>query len=775
MTEIKKAAVFGAGVMGAGIAAQVANAGVPVVLLDIAAENGGNRSAIAEGAVEKLLKTDPAPLMHKRNARLITTGNIDDDMELIADCDWIVEAIIERVDLKQGLYKKIQAARKPGSIVSSNTSTIPLTRLTEGMAEDFQSDFLITHFFNPPRYLRLLEVVAGDHTRADAVDTVTRFADFRLGKTIVPCKDTPGFIANRIGIYWLQCGVVRAMDEGLSIEEADAVMGRPAGIPKTGVFGLLDMVGLDLMPHVLGGMAEALPEGDPFHEVFREPELIKRMIDDGYTGRKGKGGFYRLKPDAAEKIKEAVDLKTGEYRTAEKPKLESVSAAKKGGLKALVSDTGKTGRYAWWVLSRTLSYAARLVPEISDDITGVDDAMRLGYNWKFGPFELIDQLGSGWFAERLKEDGMEVPKLLEVAAGRPFYRTEGGQLQFLGPNGEYRDVVRPDGVLLLADIKRRQKPVAKNMSASLWDIGDGVLCLEFHSKMNSLNPFVLAMIEKAIRLVPGGYKALVVYNEGSNFSVGANIGILLVAMKLRAWFAVRYLIRRGQDVYKALKYAPFPVVGAPSGMALGGGCEILLHCDAVQAHAETYTGLVEAGVGIVPGWGGCKEMLVRGWSDPGRRGGPMPPVIKAFETIAMATVAKSAAEARDILVLRPEDAITMNRDRLLADAKAKALALAENYTPPEEPEISLPGKTARAAMSMAVDGFRLSGKATPHDVTVGKALAGVLSGGDTDITETVSEDGLLALERKAFVALSRTPATIARVSHMLKTGKPLRN
>ena len=775
MTEIKKVAVFGAGVMGAGIAAQVANAGVPVVLLDIAAKDGDNPRAIAEGAVEKLLKTDPAPLMHKRNARLITPGNIDDNMDLIADCDWIVEAIIERLDLKQSLYKKIEAARKPGSIVSSNTSTLPLGVLTEGMADTFKADFLITHFFNPPRYLRLMEVVAGDRTRADAVEVLTRFADFNLGKTIVPCKDTPGFIANRIGIYWLQCGVVRAMDEGLTIEEADAVMGRPAGIPKTGIFGLLDMVGLDLMPHVLGGMADALPEGDPFHEVFREPELIKRMIDDGYTGRKGKGGFYRLKPDAADKIKEAVDLGTGEYRKAEKPKLESVSAAKKGGLRALLGHADKTGRYAWWVLSRTLSYAARLVPEISDDITGVDDAMRLGYNWKFGPFELIDQLGSGWFAERLKEDGMEVPKLLEMAAGRPFYRTENGRLQFLRLDGAYQDVVRPDGVLLLADIKRRSKPVAKNMSASLWDIGDGVLCLEFHSKMNSLNPFVLAMIEKAIRLVPGGYKALVVYNEGSNFSVGANIGILLVAMKLRAWFAVRYLISRGQDVYKALKYAPFPVVGAPSGMALGGGCEILLHCDAVQAHAETYTGLVEVGVGIVPGWGGCKEMLVRGWSNPDRRGGPMPPVIKAFETIGMATVAKSAAEARDLLILGPDDGITMNRDRLLADAKAKALALAENYSAPEIPEISLPGKTARAALSMAIDGFRLSGKATPHDVTVGKALAGVLSGGDTDITGTVSEDGLLALERDAFVALSRTPESIARVSHMLKTGKPLRN
>ncbi len=772
MNTIEKVAVFGAGVMGAGIAAHIANAGIPVVLLDIAAKDGSN---IADHAVAKLLTTSPAPLMQAANAKLITTGNIDDDMDLIADCDWIIEAIIERLDLKQSLYEKIEPVRKPGSIVSSNTSTIPLAQLTEGLPENFRSDFLITHFFNPPRYLRLLEVVTGDHTRAEAVDAVTRFADFNLGKTIVPCKDTPGFIGNRIGIYWIQCGVVHAMDTGLSIEEADAALGPPAGVPKTGVFGLLDMVGLDLMPHILDGMATTLPADDPFHQVSREPELIKTMINDGYTGRKGKGGFYRLKTDATGRVKEAKDLETGEYRPARDPKLKGVSAAKKGGLKALVEHPDKAGRYAWWVLARTLSYAARLVPEIADDIVAIDDAMRLGYNWKYGPFELIDQLGTEWFADRLRRDNLPVPPLLEAAAGRSFYRTEGGHLQFLGTDGEYHNVVRPEGVLLLADIKRRQQPLAKNRSASVWDIGDGVLCLEFHSKMNSLNPLILSMIKKAIRMVPDGFRALVVYNEGANFSVGANIGLLLIAMKLKAWFAVRTLISQGQNVYQALKYAPFPAVGAPSGMALGGGCEILLHCDAVQAHAETYTGLVEVGVGIIPGWGGCKEMLIRWWSNPDRRGGPMPPVIKVFETIAMAVVAKSAAEAQDLMILRPDDGITMNRDRLLYDAKARALALAEGYTPPEKPEISLPGRTALAAMSMAIDGFRLSGKATAHDVTVGKALAGVLSGGDTDLTETLGEDDLLGLERRAFVALSRHPASIARVQHMLKTGKPLRN
>lgn len=774
MNEVRKVAVFGAGVMGAGIAAHVANAGLPVVLLDIAAANGGSRSAIAEAAADRLLKTDPAPLMHKRNRDLIATGNIDDDMHLIADCDWIVEAIAERADLKRSLYAKIEAARKPGSIVSSNTSTIPLRELTAGSSDAFAQDFLVTHFFNPPRYLRLLEVVAGERTRADAVEVICRFADVRLGKTVVRCNDTPGFVANRIGIYWLQCAVVGAIDMGLAVEEADAAVGPPMGIPKTGVFGLLDMVGIDLMPNVLKSMIGALPADDPLHAVYRELEIVARMIADGYLGRKGKGGFYRLKPGGG-KIKEAIDLASGAYRIARRPKLESVARARKHGVKALVEHPDKGGRYAWWVLSRTLAYAARLVPEIAADVVAVDEAIRLGYNWKYGPFELIDRLGTAWFAERLRADGLPVPPLLAAAAGRPFYRTEAGRLQFLGADGTYRDVRRPEGVLLLADIKRLRKPLARNMSASLWDVGDGVLCLEFHSKMNTLNPFVLAMIEKAIRRVPEGYKALVVYNEGTNFSVGANIGLLLAAMKLRAWFVVRRLISHGQAVYGKLKFAPFPVVGAPSGMALGGGCEILLHCDAVQAHAETYTGLVEVGVGIIPGWGGCKEMLLRWFADRKRPGGPMPPVTKVFEIIGTATVAKSAAEARDILVLRDGDGVTMNRDRLLADAKAKALALADGYVPPGKAAISLPGPTALAALSMAVDGYRRIGKATPHDAVVGKALAEVLSGGVTDITETVGEDDLLTLERETFVALSRHPASMARVQHMLKTGKPLRN
>ncbi len=775
MTLIDRVAVIGAGVMGAGIAAHLANAGASVLLLDIVQDGADDRNVLATGAIAKLLKTDPAPLMHKRFAARITAGNIEDDLARAGDCDWIIEAVVERADIKRDLYRRVEAVRRDGTIVSSNTSTLPLATLTEGMPSRFREDFLITHFFNPPRYMRLVELVAGPDTRADAVAGVRTFMDRAMGKTVIDAKDTPGFIANRIGTYWLQCAVVAALDDGLTIEEADAVGGRPMGIPKSGVFGLLDMVGLDLMPHVLNSMADALPADDPFHAIYRAPTMIEEMIAAGYTGRKGKGGFYRLDTTDGRRVKQARDLTTGVYKDAARPKLASVAAAKKGGLRALVSHADKGGRYAWRVLAGTLSYAAALANEIADDIASVDAAMRLGYNWKYGPFELMDQLGPAWLCARFENEGRPVPALLRQVGDRTFYRTLGGRRQCFTFDGTYRDVPRAPGILLLADIKRRSRPVAKNRAASLWDIGDGVLCLEFHSKMNALGPGGLAMVKTAIATVPRGHKALVVYNEASNFSVGANIGLLLIAAKLRLSFVVRRMVGRGQKIYRGLKYAPFPVVVAPAGMALGGGCEIMLHADAVQAHSETYTGLVETGVGVIPGWGGCKELLLRWFAHPDRPGGPMPPVIKVFETIGLATVARSAEEARDSLFLRPDDGITMNRDRLLADAKAKALARVAGYQRPQETAIPLPGETAAVAIGMVVDGYRRTGKATPHDVVVGRALANVVSGGTADITAPTDEDTLLRLEREAFVNLAKHPASIARIGHMLRTGKPLRN
>ncbi len=773
--KIETVAVIGAGVMGSGIAAQIANAGKKVLLLDIVPEGASNKNIIAQSAIQKLLKVKPAALMHKRNAKLITAGNLEDNLNNLANVDWIIEVIVERLDIKQSLYKKIDAVRKPGSIVSSNTSTLPLADLTAGLSKEFSQDFLITHFFNPPRYMRLLEVVQGPNTRQDAVDSIADFCDLELGKGIVNCNDTPGFIANRIGAYWMQTAMLETLRLGLTVDEADAICGRPMGIPKTGVFGLMDLVGIDLMPHILASMVHSLPKSDAFHEQAVMPDVVTNMIKAGYTGRKGKGGFYRLNKSSGKKIKESVNLTTGDYATSQKARLKSLKPAIAKDLRKLVSFDDKGGQFAWSVLAKTLTYSAGLIPEIGNNIEAIDRAMKLGYNWKYGPFELIDKLGVDWFVEKLEADNITIPPLLASAKGKSFYRFKDNQRQCLNLNGEYETLLRGDGVILLEDIKRNQQPVKSNASASLWDIGDGVLCLEFHSKMNSIDPDILTMVGKAIKIIPNNYKALVLYNEAENYSVGANIGLALFAANVAAWPQIEDMVKSGQDTYKALKHAPFPVVGAPSGMALGGGCESLLHCDAIQAHAESYIGLVEVGVGLIPGWGGSKEMLTRWMTNRKRPQGPMPAISKAFELISTATVSTSAAEAKGHLFMAATDGITMNRERLLFDAKTKALELSMDYHTPETPEISLPGATARTALNLAVTGFVQSGKATEYDGVIADQLALILSGDDTDIAELHSEDDLLTLERKAFMALIKQNSTLDRVQHMLETGKPLRN
>ena len=771
---INKVCVIGAGVMGAGIAAQVANAGVPVLLLDIVPKDGGDRDAVAKGAVAKMLKTEPAPFMSPAAAKLVETGNIEDHLDKVAECDWIVEAVVERLDIKQALYAKLETLKRPGTAVSSNTSTIPLGHLVEGRSEQFKNDFLITHFFNPPRYMRLIEIVTSVHTDAGVAAKVEQFVDHRMGKRIVRAKDTPGFIANRIGTYWLAVAINAAMDQGLTVEEADQIGGRPMGVPKTGIFGLIDLVGIDLMPLLAKSLSSTLPEGDAYFDTIRPLPLVDKMIAEGFTGRKGKGGFYRLdrKPDGT-KAKQAIDLKTGGYRAEKKP--ERLPGRAEKDLAALVATPGKVGDYAWAILGPVLSYAAGLVGEAADDVVAIDDAMKLGYNWKFGPFELIDRMGPGKLAERLRAEGKPVPALLETAGDRPFYRVVDGKRQYLTLGGEYADVVRAEGVLLLEDIKLRSEPLLKNGSASAWDVGDGVVAFEFTGKMNALDEQVLSLLQKTIALVKSQYKALVIYNEGSNFSAGANLGLAMFAVNIAAWGEVDKLVVAGQQAYKALKYAPFPVVAAPAGMALGGGCEILLHADAIQAHAESYIGLVETGVGLVPGWGGNGELIDRLAKSPKMPKGPMPAAMKAFETISTAQVSRSAALAKDLGYLRKDDGITMNRDRLLADAKQKALSLVEGYQPPEKPVFRLPGAAGRVAFNGAVADFAKKGVATPYDVVVAGRLANIVTGGEADIIDEVSEDQLLKLERAAFMESVKDARTQARVEHMLETGKPLRN
>jgi len=787
---IEKVAVIGAGVMGASIAAHIANAGIPVFLLDIVPKDAENRNSIAEAAIAKLLKAEPAAFMHKNNARLVTPGNIEDHLDRLNEVDWVLEAVVEDLGIKQALYQKLDNICDPGILISSNTSTLPLKLLTRGMPDSFKQRFMITHFFNPPRYMRLLELVPGAETKPEPVDAVSRFADTHLGKDCVTCKDTPGFIGNRIGIYWLQYGLLAAIKLGLTVEQADAVMSAPFGIPKTGIFGLLDLVGLDLIPHVLDSMKLALPENDAFHQVSMLPELVKTMIAGGYTGRKGKGGFYRLNEA---RVKESVDLQTGGYRRSEKFALPDVPKTQ-DELRAFLSRDGAICRFAWQVLSNTLVYSASLIPEIADAIAAVDTAIRLGYNWKYGPFELLDRIGVDWFVNRLIAENRDIPPLLLTVgaglvpalsahvSGQPqgiaptsLYKVEAGKRWFIDLSGTYRPVPRTDGILLLSDIKLQAPAVLENPSASLWDIGDGVACLEFHSKMNTLDMDSLAMVRQSIEKVKTGFSALVIHNDADNFSAGANLTLLVKAIHSQDWPAVEQLIKQGQQTYQGLKYAPFPVVGAPSGLALGGGCEVLLHCDAIQAHAELYIGLVEVGVGLIPGWGGCKEYLRR-WLEFARRpGGPMPAIAQVFETIGMAKVSKSAAEAKEMLFLSTTDGITMNKDRLLAEAKAKALRLAPGYTPPSPTGYCLPGASAKAAMELAAGNLKIAGKITDYDLEISRQLAEVLSGGPCDITEPRNEDDLLNLELNAFLHLVRQPGTLARLEHLLTTGKPLRN
>jgi len=779
MPDFGKVAVVGAGQMGSAIAAHVANAGVPVVLLDIVPEGAENRNVLTEGAIAALLKATPAPFMHRSAAKLVTPGNLEDHLDLLRDADWICEAVIEDLAAKHDVYRAIDAVRREQSFVTSNTSTIPLARLVDGMPVKFAQDFAITHFFNPPRYMRLLEFVTGPATRPAVSDALREFCDVRLGKDVVPAKDTPGFIGNRIGIYWYYVAMSEAITLGLTVEEADAIVGPPMGIPKTGIFGLIDLTGIDLAPKVNATMLSMLPPEDAFCREFDAQAplvaLIDQMIVDGYTGRKGKGGFYRMLRDGAKRELQARDIVTGEYRAVMRPRLDSVEAAKSGGLRALVEHPDKGGQYAWRVLSRVLAYTASLVPDVAEEIRDVDRAMTSGYGWKYGPFQMIDQLGCDWFVGRLREDGINVPPLLDAATGLSLYREAEHKAEQLAPTGEFRAIEVPDDAWLLADMKRDREPIVANGSASLWDVGDSVACLELHTKMNAIDDGTIAMVREAASIHERGYKALVIGHDGDNFSVGANVGIALFAANAAMWPLIEQKLSEGQQAFLALKYAPFPVVGAPAGMALGGGCEIMMHCDAVQAHAETYMGLVETGVGLIPGWGGTKELIARAFARKGRPGGPMPPVIGAFETISLAKVSRSAREAHDLMYLRPTDGITMNRRRVLVDAKAKALSMVDGYEPPARPDIALPGPTGLATLRIVVDDVVRQGKATGHDRAVALALAGVLTGGETDTIEIVDEDQLLVLERNAFMSLIRQPKTLDRIEHMLDTGKPLRN
>jgi 3-hydroxyacyl-CoA dehydrogenase len=777
MKPLRRVAVLGAGTMGARIAAHFANAGFPVDLLDIVLPDQPKRNAAALAGIENASKQRPVAFFSDAAKDLITPGNFEDDLGRVRRCQWIVEAVAENLEIKRALWRRVAALRAPGSIVSTNTSGIPLARISEGFDSEFRRHFLGTHFFNPPRYLHLAEVIAGEETRRDVLDWVAAFCDLHLGKGVVPCKDTPNFIGNRIGCFFgAKVGQLTEQFD-FTVEEVDALTGPLIGLPKSASFRLIDVIGLDVWVHVLRNLYDAAPL-DPARELYRVPQIMQQMMERGWLGEKRGQGFYKRVGKGADKEIWALDRKTLEYRPAQKVKFPAVEAVRgiedlASRLRALVADDSRPGQFLWNLFRDFVIYSASMVPEISDRIVEIDRAMRWGYGFALGPFELWDALGVPDTVERMRRDTCAIPESVErmLASGaRTFYADadregEPGTRYFDLLAGGYVDLEHRPGVIVLGDIKRARGVVKSNPGASLVDLGDGVLCLEFHSKMNALGEDIVQMVACALDQADAGFEALVVANDGDNFSVGANLMMVLLAAQKGDWGALDTAIRHMQAACMAIKYASRPVVAAPFGMALGGGCELVLHAGRVQASAETYMGLVETGVGLIPAGGGCKEMLLRLGS-----------ARRAFDLIGFAKVSESVSHARELGFLRHCDGLTMNRERLTADAKAAALAMVAAWSPgvPRQ-DIAVEGDAGYAAlkigMKIAVEG----GFITEYDSVVGEKLAYVLSGGRLTGTQLVSEQYLLDLEREAFLSLCGNLKTQERMQYMLKNGKALRN
>jgi 3-hydroxyacyl-CoA dehydrogenase len=804
MISVKKAAVLGAGTMGAQIAAHLANAGIPTLLLDIVprdqvsearpsgratSDTAQDRNAIARAGYEAARKAKPAAFFTADLASLLTVGNFEDDLHQLKDVDLIIEAVVENLDIKRSLYEKLEQHRRPGAVVASNTSGIPLKLLAEGRSDDFRAHFLGMHFFNPPRYMHLVELIRTEWTKPEVSCSMAGFLDERLGKGVVVAKDRPNFIANRIGTFGALVTMRAMIDDGYSIEEVDKITGPAAGRPKTATFRTFDLVGLDVFAHVVKNLHENLPE-DPEREMFAMPEFVTKMIERGLLGNKTKAGFYQRKKGEGDKREIwTLDTATLDYRAAQKVKLPSLEMAKniedtRERLKTLVWAKDRVGTFLWKTISRTLCYTADRIPEIADTIVEVDRAMRWGFNWELGPFEVWDAIGVEKSVAKLKEEGRAVPanvqSMLDAGVKSFYQQKEGQRFYYDFASKEYRPLADAPGTILLKSIKDRTGVIKKNSGASLIDLGDGVACLEFHSKMNSIGGDTLEMLKFAIGEVEKNFVGLVVGNQGVNFSVGANLMLMLMEAQDENWEELDLIGRYFQSSVMSLRYSAKPVVVAPFQMVFGGGCEMVLHADRVRASAETYIGLVEVGVGIIPAGCGTKEMLVRALdSIPGdmKDADPFPFVKRAFETIAMAKVATSAEEARSFGFLSEEDSISMNPDRVIADAKKEVLSLASTgYVQPQQrTDILALGNPALATLKLGVHLMKRAGYISEHDALIGEKLARILTGGDLNHPTRVSEQYLLDLEREAFLSLIGTRKTQDRIAHMLKTGKPLRN
>ena len=800
--RIHKAAVLGAGTMGARIAAHFVNAGLSCLLLDIVpkdAEAAGRNKIVAAG-LEAAKKSKPAAFFTPTLVSRISIGNFEDDLPRIVDADWIIEAVAENLEIKRSLLAKVAQHRKPESIVTTNTSGLPVHLIAEGLPEEFQRHWAGTHFFNPPRYMKLVEIIPGPKTLPGVLDILSDCCDRRLGKGVVFAKDTPNFIANRIGTFSMLNALRLMSTLGMTIEEVDACTGPAVGWPKSATFRTADIVGLDVLMHVVRNIYETAPD-DESREAYKVPGLVEEMAKRNWLGDKTGQGFYkRLKGEGEREIL-TLDVNTMEYRPRQKAKFASIETGKtiedtEQRLRTLLQPlfegqkADKAQQFIWGGLSEMCLYAGRRMPEISDHIVDVDRAMRWGFAWELGPFEMVDAIGLTTFAEQVKRESRALPAIFEkaLASGRKgFYESHRGETAVFDlASGKMRKVEEPAGILNLKSLKDAGRELERNSGASLLDLGDGVLCCEFHTKMNAIGADLIAMIHRGLKRLETDFEAMVIANQATNFSVGANLMLVLVGAQEQEWDELHMAVKQFQNINLAVKYAPKPVVAAPQGLALGGGCEISLHAAKTHAAAEAYIGLVETGVGLIPGGGGTKEMLIRGNERAGSGEDldffhALRPI---FENIAMAKVGTSAEEGRELGYLRREDAVSLNRDRVVADAKQTALGLARSGWKPaaaswqegaQTTQIKVLGESFLSAAKMAIHLMVRGGYASDYDAHVARKLANILAGGALTSPQTVSEQYVLDLEREAFVSLCGERKTQERIAHTLKTGKPLRN
>ncbi len=774
MTSFKNIAVIGAGTMGSGIAAQIANAGHDVLLLDLAAREGADKSP-AEMAIDRLMDSDPPQLMHKRNAARIHTGTIDDDFDKLADADWIIEAVVERLDIKKALYRRLDETVSADCIVSSNTSTIPISLLVEDMPNSFRERFAITHYFNPVRYMRLLELVRGNETRDDVIDRLADFNDRVLGKGVVRCADTPGFLGNRVGVFALQVGIDEAMRCNLSVEQADALMGRPMGIPKTGVFGLYDLIGIDLMVDVVASLRSILPDGDAFHAVGGENDMITAMIADGFTGDKGRGGFYVEGDDGAAMARPLsgagqplADLRPAQTTLPDAAVRAADAAATRGEpLLEIIDGNDDCARFCRRVLGRVLAYAASLVPDVTTSPQDIDDAMKLGFNWQRGPFEMIDAIGNDRMAALCDEAGVALPAVL--TDGTPTYKADGDTLMVRHANGSYAPVGLPEGVMRFHMTRQTLTPIISNNSASLFALEGNLRLVEFHSKANALTDESMEIVAAAAEDHGSG---IIIHNDAQHFSAGVDLNAFRAYIEAEDWDGIDGFLDRFQKAVCALKYTPVPVVGAPSGLGAGGGYEVLAHCDRLIVHTNSVLGLVESAVGVVPGGGGIKDTYFR-WYDAKQSWDDA--AWQTWMNIGYGATGSSPQLSARMMYFRDgHDQTVMNRDRLLPGAIEMVTAMQDGYTPPARPVATLADGALADKMADFMQQGVDRGDFMPHDKTVAMNIASVMLRGEGD-SETADENDLYARERRAFINLAQTPQTLERISTMLDDGTPVRN